>query len=188
MTRRAAIFYSITLMLGSKIFVVSCSQDKNKNLLKKENYGDLIAELAETIIPETDTVGAKQAGVSLYILNFVNDCLSERDKRTFFSGLVDIETYSNKQYSQSFLKCSGADRVEVLKYFQRTSTFKNPFFNKVKRRLFGQSFFEIIKDLTVKGYCVSKAGATEALEYDPIPGEYFPCVPIRDDQRSWATA
>jgi hypothetical protein len=44
-----------------------------------------------------------------------------------------------------------------------------------------------LKDLTVTGYFTSEPGATLALRYDPMPGAYRGCVPLREIGRAWAT-
>ena len=47
---------------------------------------------------------------------------------------------------------------------------------KVQYRLLGKSFFSILKELTVEGYCTSKLGATQALTYVYIPGSFQGCI------------
>jgi len=37
------------------------------------------------------------------------------------------------------------------------------------------------------GYFTSEPGATIALRYDPVPGDYRGCVPLKDIGRGWAT-
>jgi hypothetical protein len=39
----------------------------------------------------------------------------------------------------------------------------------------------------VLGYCTSEVGATQALAYAHVPGDYRGCVPLRPRQKGWAT-
>ena len=51
---------------------------------KLKNYKDLIAELADVIIPPSDTPGAKEANVHDFIINFMESCSSNKEFNTFF--------------------------------------------------------------------------------------------------------
>ena len=47
-------------------------------------------------------------------------------------------------------------------------------------------FFFMIKELTTTGYFTSEIGATQALEYLPIPGKFDGCMPLSPNQKTWA--
>ena len=49
------------------------------------------------------------------------------------------------------------------------------------------TFFNILKQYTTIAFCTSQEGATKALAFDFIPGEYIGCMDISENQRSWAT-
>ena len=49
------------------------------------------------------------------------------------------------------------------------------------------SFFPILKELITVGYFTSQLGATKAVRYDPVPGAYHGCVPLKEIGRAWAT-
>ena len=46
-------------------------------------------------------------------------------------------------------------------------------------------FFLTLRELVTIGYFTSKPGATVALRYDPIPGAYHGCVPLKEIGRGW---
>ncbi|MGC4234972.1 MAG: gluconate 2-dehydrogenase subunit 3 family protein [Niabella sp.] len=156
-----------------------------KHLGLKKN---LIADLAELIIPQTDTPGAKDARTEEYIIHAVTFIIPYYEANTFIEGLEQLEQDSHKKYKQPFSKCSnGQQRELLLKMKQGVFYSKWRLLSKVKRKLLGRSFFEIIKDLTVTGYCTSEAGATKGLAYIDIPGHFNPCIPLEKGQRCWAT-
>lgn len=187
-TRRGAIFKMFMLLVSSSIFLNSCFKTRRGKNGNVDVYRDLISEVSEVIIPQTDTPGAKEAGVSAYIIRVIESCLSDRDKKTILSGLNDVEEYSRNKYSLAFTACSEENKIAVLDHFQNRGSFDNAFLNKVKNRLLGPSFFELIKSITVKGYCTSQIGATQGLAYEHIPISYVACTPLFPNQRSWATA
>ena len=47
-------------------------------------------------------------------------------------------------------------------------------------------FFVQMKGLTVTGYFTSEIGATQALDYLPIPGRFDGSWPMPKGQKSWA--
>lgn len=150
-------------------------------------YKALIAELAETIIPRTDTPGAKDAEVELYILKMLRDCTAVKEQHNFLNGLDNLKEYTSSTYKKNFARCSKAEKIEVLKHFEDKATYSRPILNKIDGKLFGTPFFYKLKELTVQGYCTSQIGATKAFVYDYIPGPYIGCVPLTKNQHSWAT-
>ncbi|PGH38351.1 MAG: Twin-arginine translocation pathway signal, partial [Candidatus Nephrothrix sp. EaCA] len=49
---------------------------------------NLLAEIADTILPATQTPGAKEAGVGTFMTVMVNDCYKEKDQKIFHEGLA----------------------------------------------------------------------------------------------------
>ena len=49
------------------------------------------------------------------------------------------------------------------------------------------SFFLLLKELTLLGFFASEPGATEVLNYDPVPGGYTGCAPLEEvGGKTWA--
>jgi hypothetical protein len=147
----------------------------------------LIAELAETIIPRTNTPGAKDCKVEDYITKMITENSDARAQRSFLIGLNEVEDYANSNYQQSFLKCNPAQRNDLLKHFESKATYSINILNRVRRKLLGSAFFYQLRDLTVEGYATSFIGATQGMVYDYIPGAYQACIPLQKDQLAWAT-
>ena len=188
MTRRKALliiiavfFLPITYLLIKRSTLHSKYSAKNL-----ESYRRLISEIADTIIPRTDTPGAKDANVDSFIINVMQKCESKRSRATFVLGLESVERESNMRFGMSFLLCSDNDKEFIMREIE-SKQIPHPFLKKVKTKLFGPSFFDQIKVLTVKGYCMSKEGATKGLAYDPLPKRYVPCTSYIQNQKAWAT-
>jgi len=150
-------------------------------------YRPLIDELAETIIPRTETPGARDVGVGKFIEEMVIHCVGSKEQRNFVDGLKSLEAYSNRHFSNSFVHCSETEKQEILAVFEKKSQFSHHLISKVYYKLLGVPFYQVLKWLAVEGYCTSERGATEGLAYDPIPVHYLSCVPLMTEQRSWAT-
>ncbi len=177
----------VSSFLTYSFFIKKRGKDK-KAIKAPRLYKELIDEISETIIPATDTPGAKEAKVADYIINVLNNCVSEHDKYVILSGLEDLEEYSVKKFSSSFIACTSDDKIAALQHFEKKLLLPHPLLNKVRRKIFGETFFEQMKWLIVSGYCTSELGATSGLAYDHIPSEYISCTPYIPHQRSWATS
>lgn len=92
MKRREAI-KSLLIVTGGVMVIPSCLQERTEstiplNHLKIDaNQEKLLAELAETIIPATNTPGAKDTYTHVFTLKMIDDCRDKADQETFIKGL-----------------------------------------------------------------------------------------------------
>lgn len=175
-------------LLGTSIYS-GCGWIGNYSPIKPEfliSYKELIAELAETIIPTTDTPGAKEAKVENFIIKMILENEDFRTQNSFLLGLRNLQSYSKKRYGKIFQNCSLDDKISILNHYEN-KTFKNQVLKKIEMRVLGVPFFYKLKSLTVVGFCTSEVGATQALAYDYIPVHYQACIPLLKGQKSWAT-
>src|SRR6266581_774973 len=73
---------------------------------------EVISQIAERIIPATDTPGAIGAGVPRYIDQVVS--LNPEHKRRFQAGLEWIDKESRHRFRRKFIKLSETQQVELL--------------------------------------------------------------------------
>ena len=152
-----------------------------------EEHQELLSDLAETIIPATDSPGAKEAGVGVFILKMVRDCADRKTQNNFIAGFMELMERTRKSGPKSFGECSMPERTAILTHFEQQGQLYSGTAGKLHYKLLGDSFFTTLKRYTILGYCSSRLGATEGLRYDYIPGGYHGSVPLQAGQRSWAT-
>jgi len=148
---------------------------------------EILAEIVETIIPATDTPGAKEALVHDYIINVISNCYPARQQNKFYNGIESVENYALDIYNLSFIKCDKQQRNAVLKHFADHDGYSIQILNKINNKIFGKPFYSALRSITVEGYCLSRIGATQGLAYDYIPGTYQSCTALTPNQKSWAT-
>lgn len=146
----------------------------------------IIAELADMIIPTTDTPGAKAASVELYIINVLLYCTDAAQQRIFMEGVIYLEQYTLKKFGSSFLQCTLIERHKVLRHFANEESQFHGLISRIEIKLLGPTFFAKLRALTVEGYCVSKQGATQALAYMAVPGDFQACTSMQPHQKAWA--
>jgi len=147
----------------------------------------LIAELAETIIPRTNTPGAKDAQVENYIIKMIAENTDAKMQRSFLAGIKSIEDFTINEYGKPFTGCTPTEKNAVIKHFEDKATYSIGILNKVNRKFFGAPFFFHLRDLTVEGYCTSFTGATQGMAYDYVPVTFEACIPLQKNQLAWAT-
>jgi hypothetical protein len=130
----------------------------------------LLAEAAETVIPATDTPGAKAAGVEKFIIRVLRDCYRPEAQLRFYEGLARLDAAGRSAHGKGFTELTPAQRHAVLLAATKTD----------------KAFFLLLKQLTVAGYFTSEIGATKALVYLPIPGKFQGETPLQPGQRAWA--
>ncbi|WP_138993879.1 gluconate 2-dehydrogenase subunit 3 family protein [Larkinella sp. C7] len=188
MKRRQAILGIALLGTGSVIVngFKWISWYKNPDLVFIHSQKELLAALAETIIPATDTPGAIAAGVPDFILKMVLENTLKVSQNRFIEGLKAVDPYSISRFGKPYVNCSRQEQNEVMRHFERDGKPFEGIPGKVERKLIGNSFFTTLKEYTCVGYYTSMTGATQGLAYVFTPGHYTGCIPLFAGQKSWA--
>ncbi len=189
MNRRKSIKRIMTFSIGIGVFGYGGWEAYHVYKTPDLNYLrgniDFLASIVDTIIPETSTIGAKRANVHAYVLLMVTECYGKKEQNNFINGLQSLQKTCINTYGNSFENCSATQRLILLDDYNKESS--NSFFSKVSKKVFGNSFFNILKKLTIEGYCTSEDGAKKQLAYQYVPGNYLGIIPLNKNQRSWAT-
>jgi hypothetical protein len=114
----------------------------------------LVTEIAEMIIPETDTPGATSMKVPQFIDLLLSEWASDEEKKAFLDGLRDIDTRAATLGARRFVDLPPARKVELLTSLDAARADKSG-----AGLAFGR-----LKGLTVYGYFTSKAVDQEILK------------------------
>jgi hypothetical protein len=152
-----------------------------------EQHKDLLAALADTIIPQTDSPGARAAGIQDFVITLLKDCTDRPTLNKFIDGCKDLESHCQSKYQSSFTRCSETDRIALLTSLEKKDRPASGIWGKAEGRYLGKPFFSTLKQYTVIAYCTSEPGATRALAYVPVPVTYHGCLPLQPGQPAWAT-
>ncbi|MGC6425702.1 MAG: gluconate 2-dehydrogenase subunit 3 family protein [Akkermansiaceae bacterium] len=145
-----------------------------------------VAMIAEAIIPKTDTPGAIEAGVPGWIEVIVKDCYEADQQKVITDGLSDLMRRCQEQYGTDISALSANDQVAFLTKYQAATRAERS--KRVKKHGWQPpAFIDQFKDLVKLCYCGSEVGATQALEYLPVPGKWIADMPLKPDQKVWAT-
>ena len=139
-------------------------------------------DIAETILPETSTPGAKAAGVGPFIAMMVDDTYYAEDQQIIRDGLNSFQALCLRSYGAHFQIVTAAQRLSLVErldeeqyLYMETSDEGAP-----------THYFRMIKELTLLGYFTSEIGYTQAMRYAETPGRYDPCAPLAPGDKLWA--
>lgn len=173
-------------VIGANVFLEGCTPaDKKAATTGAAFTADDIAfldEVAETIIPETDTPGAKAAAVGAFMTVMVNDCYTPADQEVFKQGINLLKEAANKKFNKSFMDLTAAEKNTFLNELDKEAKE----YQSSKKSDQPNHYFRMMKELTLLGYFTSEPGATKALNYVLVPGKYEGCVPYKKGDRAWA--
>ena len=154
-----------------------------KPVFLSEEQAVLVSQLAETIIPKTDTPGAIGAGVPAYIDLVLKDCYKKEDQEKFVAGLKAFDDEAKKQYGDVFAELEPAKQLEYANKVNAQAL------EEKKKEGPERPFFTTFKELTLTGFFTSEPGATQVLQYEAVPGAYHGCLPLSQagNGKTWAT-
>lgn len=141
----------------------------------------LLDEIGETIIPTTNTPGAKAVGIGAFMKMMVNDCYDEAHQDVFKAGLAQLDAACRQSCGKGFLQASAAGRTALLNQLDAEARKHQA----QKAAGAPAHFFRMLKQLTLLGYFTSEIGCTQALRYAEVPGSYNGNVPYQKGDRAW---
>jgi hypothetical protein len=157
--------------------------------------------VAELIIPATDTPGAREAGVPKFVDQAVADYCTAADAVAIRAGLDRAEADAKARHGKAFVDLTPAEQTTILMVYDAEGRAPRTAAPAVTGRGDTETglsnrpatptptvrpFFPVLKDLVTASYFTSQLGATRAVRWDPNPGAYHGCVPLKDIGRAWA--
>lgn len=165
-------------MVGATAILTGCAPEHQiEGLNFTPDDIAFLDEIGESIIPTTDTPGAKAAGIGAFMVMMVQDTYDADQQKVFVDGLNSLRKDFKKATGNDFMEATVEERSahlnEMYKTY-RTSESKDP------------AMINMVKDLTILGYFTSEIGATQALRFVEVPGKYDPCIDYKTGDKAFA--
>ena len=172
-------------VVGSTFFITNgCkSSPKKVNSLFNTSQVDLMNEIAETILPASDTPGAKAANAGSFMALMVKDCYNDKDQKIFIEGFDKLNAQCKNKFGEQFMECNPGQRTEILKKLD----VEQKGYMESKKPEDQSHYFRMMKELTIIAFFSSETGATKTLRYIAVPGKYQGDLPYKKGDRAWAT-
>ena len=171
MNRRSAIKQFIILSAGVAL-LPSCKSNKKVSLYNNipidEEQQAFLSEVAETIIPATNTPGAKDISAHIFALQMLNDCYKPEDRENFVKGMQQFQDNVQKQYKKFFVQCSAPEKQAIITAENARKDAKDE----------AHFFYTTLKGLTVQAYTSSQYYLTNVQVYKLVPGKFISSVAV----------
>ena len=165
----------------------------------------LLDEIAETILPQTKTPGAKAAKTGAFMARMVTDCYSPAQQKVFREGMRRLDDATRKANQVSFMAATPDQRLAVLTALDLEQQRVMDARDAANRKRLGLAplpgappaapeadinapahYFRMMKELALLGFFTSEVGCTHALRYVEVPGRFDPCLPYTPGESAWA--
>jgi hypothetical protein len=146
---------------------------------------DFLDEVAETILPRTDTPGARDAAVGAFMARYSAACYPPEHIALLKSGISDIDARMQSLHGKGFRQAIAADKTDLLTQIDQQAK-EHARLADAKTRDDSPHYFTLMKQLTLYGFFTSEPGATRVVRYRPNPGRYKGCIPYVKGETFWA--
>ena len=144
-----------------------------------------VTTIAELIIPETKTPGAKSVRVNEFIDLILTEWYDNEDRAAFLNGLASVDTQCHDLYGKDFVDCSAIQQKQLLTSLDEEFTEERQLDISGRRHekvvMPHSPFFASMKQLTLMGYFTSEGGS-KAIHYEVIPSHHEQCGPLETEE------
>jgi hypothetical protein len=200
--RRVSALLGGVAFVGGKRLLAAC--ERASFPLQEATLGEFTAkdiafldEIAETILPETKTPGAKAAKTGAFMALMVTDCYRPAQQNTFREGMRKVDDAARKAHGVPFMEATPAQRLAVLVTLDHEQKRVMDAREAANHRTQGLAlapvddrepahYFRMMKELALLGYFTSEVGCTQAQRYIESPGRFDPCIPYIPGEPAWA--
>ena len=132
----------------------------------------MLDAVAETIMPRTDTPGARDAAVPQRFDALMKNWASPQTQTDFTRILDEIDVSARSRNSRGLVALAAPQQLEVVAAYDKV---------KMADRAYAR-----FKNLVFALDYLSEAGATQELRYEHTPGAWEPSIPVTSDTRGYA--
>ena len=215
--RRVGLILGGVSFVGGTALLTACERGRpttNNQRIGEFTPEDIafLDEVAETMLPETKTPGAKAARTGAFMALMVTDTYEPKDQQVFREGMRKLDEASQKANNVGFMAATPQQRLSLLEQLdreQKTYTDARDAARREKRPSAEEHlpdqrqeaapgtpttitadapahYFRMMKELALLGYFTSEIGYTQAQRYVESPGRFDPCVPYQPGEKAWA--
>jgi len=196
MERRKALKKTGTITGGALLFpsmialLQSCKEQSRidwKPLFLDVNEAQFISSLVDTILPTTDTPGALDVKVDVFLDKVFAETYDDKAKKELRSEIATFNNNCKQNFGGSFVNLSQADKDAVLKKEEASGAkFNGTVWGGAVGKQEPIGFYRSMKSMAIWAYMTSEEIGKNVLSYDPIPGSYKACIDVSTVGNKWS--
>jgi len=143
-----------------------------------------VTAMAELLIPRTDTPGAKDTKVNLFIDHIVADWYPDELRALFLEGLTNVDSRTQSLFQRDFVDASPSQQAEILRSLgdelaqAADAVAGNPRGYRGSPPEPEDNFYLQFRRVALTGYFSSEAGFSQQLREEIVPGSFNGCAPV----------
>jgi len=215
--RRVGLMLGGVSFVGGSALLTACERQRpttNNTSIGEFTPQDIafLDEVAETLLPETKTPGAKAAKTGAFMALMVTDTYEPKDQQIFREGMIKLNDACREANGVGFMTATPQQRLALLEQLDREQKTYTDARDAARRESRASAeehlpdqrqeaapgtpttitadapahYFRMMKELALLGYFTSEIGYTQAQRYVESPGRFDPCVPYTPGEKAWA--
>lgn len=152
-----------------------------------ESEARTVSEIVDMILPRTDTPGALDVKVDMFIDKVVAHTYGKDGQDRMRDEIAAFNSTCESDFGAVFIDLDATGKEEVLRVAEKTS-------GKLSRGVWGQAvgpqedigFYRSLKSMAIWAYFTSEEIGENVLSYDPVPGVYEGCKPLSEVGNRWS--
>jgi hypothetical protein len=129
----------------------------------------MISAIADTIIPETDSIGALAVGVDSFLSRLIEQCYDADVQENVRRQLSWLNRLAGEETGAGFPDCRPEHRQRLLLLLASSDDQEK------------KAFFDLMKSETIRGFRTSRVVMEQYLGYTMMPGFYDGCLQVSAD-------
>jgi hypothetical protein len=194
--------------LGAGILIVgpstlsllqSCKNEAKSDwqpIFLSTSNGLALKEILNVIIPKTDTPGATDLNLAQFIDSYMDEVASIERQQYFKRSADAFAVAFKKEFDKNLDKGKKKDFEKILTKYLSASPEEQEIFAKRETETQDPmdkipelemdpdagslSYLKDVRQMAIWAWKTSEQIGENVLWYDPIPGQYIPCAPVKD--------
>jgi hypothetical protein len=154
----------------------------NSTLTEGKTFSQLemkiLHDVCAVVLPATDTPSAAELDVHGFLDHQLSACHSKEQQVQAISVINKINTQSQVNYSKPFTSITADQQTALLVALES---------QKLGFDLENKEQFKELKSLLIFGYFTTEVGATQALNYQAVPGGFKGSVSYSSLKKAWGS-
>ncbi|WP_440876892.1 gluconate 2-dehydrogenase subunit 3 family protein [Thalassotalea sp. PLHSN55] len=136
-----------------------------------------LEHIAATILPKTDTPSGAELDCHGFIDHQLKYCHTRDKQQQAVKIIKKINQYCQTYYQQGFAELASEKQTQTLNSIEAEQGF-----SAIEKQQ-----FKFVKALLVFGYFTTEVGATQALNYQAVPGGFTGSISYNEQSKAWGS-
>lgn len=151
-----------------------------------EDEARTISKLVDLLLPATDTPGALDVKVDIFMDQFFEEAMDETGQQQIRKAIAEFNEQCEQKYGKQFADLDASVQQEVMRSWEASPKFNPGVWGTAVGEQQPISFYRSLKSMALWAYMSSEEVGKNILSYDPIPTEYRGCISVDEVGNRWS--